>query len=175
MTTSLYNQSVPVLTHYVKVFEALLNKAEAFAVEKGIKPEDMIQHSLAPDMEGLALQVQCVGNYISLYLERVSQRPHVTVADDETTFDQLRARLARTVDYLGQFDAEALDGAADKPLKMETAKMGSFHWESAQSYLSYFVIPAVYFRLTNAYCILRHQGMPLNVRDYFGDIFKPIQ
>ena len=35
-------------------------------------------------------------------------------------------------------------------------------------FLSYFVLPNVFFHVTTAYAILRHNGVELGKRDFFG-------
>ncbi|KAI0129190.1 hypothetical protein BJ170DRAFT_624333 [Xylariales sp. AK1849] len=64
---------------------------------------------------------------------------------------------------------------AEEPFVMSTKAMGDFRWETAREYLTYFVIPTVHFHTSTAYCILRAQGVPVGVMDYFGDVLKRAQ
>ncbi|KAI0021382.1 hypothetical protein F4780DRAFT_738154 [Xylariomycetidae sp. FL0641] len=173
MATSLYNQSIPVFVHYLKVMDNILKKGEAFADAKGKKHEEVIMFRMAPDMRALDYQVQAVCNDVVWFADRVGQLSHVEVADDEQTFEQLHARIARTISYLEEkVDKATLDAQADKPVQMVTKSVGTFHWNTAQEYLSLFVIANFHFHLSTAYCLLRQQGVELGAFDYFGNIFK---
>jgi hypothetical protein len=50
--TSLYKQSIPVLIKYLKGLSGLLQKAEKFANEKGMKHDEMLTFRLISDMRG---------------------------------------------------------------------------------------------------------------------------
>lgn len=92
----------------------------------------------------------------------------VPIADDEKTFEQLQARIARTIELLGTVDAAKLDGKSDKEILMETRSMGSFKFSTGQVYVSECAIPNFHFHFSTAYCILRVQGVPLAAFDYLG-------
>lgn len=50
--TSLYLQSIPVLTKYLRNLSALLDKGRAFADQKNMKHEEMLEFRLIADMRG---------------------------------------------------------------------------------------------------------------------------
>ncbi|KAI1322600.1 hypothetical protein F5Y16DRAFT_36925 [Xylariaceae sp. FL0255] len=161
---------IPPLVHLLKQFEAILKKGEAFAAEKGIKPEEMLQFRMAPDMRALDYQVQAVCNCIVWFMDRVGGLEHVNIEDNEETFEQLYARIQRTISYVegAKIDKTAFDAKAEQPFIMNTLKMGNFKFDNALQYLQYFVIPNVHFHASTAYCLLRQQGVPLGAFDYFG-------
>ncbi|KAI1342914.1 hypothetical protein F5Y15DRAFT_412587 [Xylariaceae sp. FL0016] len=165
MISSLYNQSIPIFIHYLNQLDALYKKGSAFAEAQGKKPEVFLD---------LPFQAQAVCNSIVLFIDRVSGREHVAVEDDETTFAQLHARIARTLDYARAVTPAELDGRADQPVLMAT-HIGTFRFETAQAYLSQFVLANMHFHLSIAYCLLRQQGAPLGSMDYFGDVFKKVE
>jgi hypothetical protein len=98
--------------------------------------------------------------------------PDITLADDETTFPELQARITRTIEILNLVNETKLDAkkVADEPVIMET-KLGNFRFESGWIYLSEYAIPNFHFHLTSAYCILRHLGVPIGAFDYLGGVF----
>lgn len=90
--------------------------------------------------------------------------------DNETTFEELQARIERTIEILEAAKPDAIDAAGDKEVIMET-KMGNFHFATGQEYVSNYAIPNFHFHLTSAYCIMRHLGVPLGAMDYLKDVF----
>jgi uncharacterized protein len=112
----------------------------------------------------------------SISLVRCRWRPITRLAgveppreeDNETTIDQLKARLARTVTYLKTLDRKAIDSSAEReitfPLGPTTGHM------NGADYLIHFLLPNFHFHVTAAYAILRHCGVEIAKRDYFGAI-----
>lgn len=103
---------------------------------------------------------------------RVFSAPNIVMEDNETTFAELRARIAQTIEILQAVDPTKLDvkKAAEEPVFMVTP-VPTFKFESGQTYLSEFVIPNFHFHLSTAYCILRSLGVPLDAPDYFNGVF----
>lgn len=97
---------------------------------------------------------------------------NIALEDDETTFPELRARIAKTIEILQSVDATKIDAkkSIEEPIIMES-KIGDFKFESGQAYLSEFAIPNFHFHLSTAYCILRSLGVPLGAMDYLNDVF----
>ncbi|KAH8841363.1 hypothetical protein MCOR27_000945 [Pyricularia oryzae] len=169
---SLYQQTIPVFIKYLKAMDGLLVKGEKYADENEVAHDDMINYRIVPDMRGLAYQVQSCSNTARFVLSRVGRIPHVPMEDNETTFAELRDRVARTIKVLEEFDAKALDRPADEEVVMET-KVGRFGF-TCQSYISEFAIPNFHFHLSTAYCILRGQKVPLEALDYLKDVFHTV-
>ncbi|KAJ4419959.1 hypothetical protein N0V82_004674 [Gnomoniopsis sp. IMI 355080] len=167
---SLYNQSIPVLIKYLNNLSAILGKGKSFADEKGIKHEEVIGFRLVPDMRGLDYQVQSCCNTAKFLAARVGGAENVFFEDNEKTFDELTARITNTIELLKNVDPKGFGGKEDKEVLMES-KMGTFRF-TGQRYVSEFAIPNFHFHLSTAYCILRHQGVPLGALDYMKDVFE---
>ncbi|KAF7526030.1 hypothetical protein G7054_g10909 [Neopestalotiopsis clavispora] len=164
--TSLYKQSIPIFTKYLNNLSAIVRKAETFANEKSMKHDDVIKYRLISDMRGCC-------NTAVFFADRVGGMEHVAVEDNEETFDQLVARIDRTVDYLSKVDAGKIDKGAESPVRMET-RMGNFQFESGQTYFSEYALANFHFHLGSAYCILRTQGVPIGALDYLKDVFHKV-
>ena len=87
--------------------------------------------------------------------------------DDEKSLDDLKARIAKTVDYVKGFAAADIDATAEKnvtfpigPQKTMTLKGDAF--------VIHFVLPNFYFHATTAYDILRHNGLEIGKMDFIG-------
>jgi hypothetical protein len=86
--------------------------------------------------------------------------------DTETTFAELKARIAKTVAYLNTFKPEQIDGSENKEI---TLKAGAAEFKfKGDDYLVGFVLPNFYFHVTTAYAILRHCGVEVGKRDFLG-------
>ncbi|KAI4595310.1 hypothetical protein KJ359_006984 [Pestalotiopsis sp. 9143b] len=172
--TSLYKQSIPVLTKYLNNFAAIVRKGEELAKKKSLQPEEVIKYRLISDMQGLSYQVQSCCNTSVWFVDRVGKLEHAAVEDKEETFDQLVARIERTIEYLNGVDAAKIDAGADQPLVMET-RMGNFRFESGQAYFSEYALPNFHFHMASGYCILRTQGAELGALDYLKDVFHKVE
>ena len=89
--------------------------------------------------------------------------------DNETTIDQLKARLAKTVTFLKTLDTKNIDAAADREITFPLGPTNKGQMKG-DDYLNHFVLPNVYFHLTAAYAILRHCGVEIGKQDFLGAI-----
>jgi uncharacterized protein len=168
MTLSMYQASVPVLLHGLTAFEAILDKAAAHAEAKKIDPAVFIQARLAPDMFPFARQLQIATDMAKGGVARLGGADPVRMADTETTFEELKARLAKTREIIGGFTPDQIDGSEDKEIVLQVGPNTMTF--KGQPYLTTFVLPNFYFHLTAAYAILRHNGVELSKRDFLGGI-----
>ena len=101
---------------------------------------------------------------------RISGTEGVSMPDDETTFEQLQARIQKTIDYLKTVSEGSISGKEDQEIVLKT---GSAEYRfTAQTYLLAFVLPNFYFHLTTAYDLLRHKGVPVGKWDFLGQELK---
>jgi hypothetical protein len=116
----------------------------------------------------LVRQIHIVSDTAKLCAARLAGVEAPKYEDVEQTFDQLQARLQKTIDYLNEFNAQQIDGSEERKV---TLKMRSGEVEfTGQSYLLGFVMPNFYFHITTAYNILRHNGVEIGKLDYLGGI-----
>jgi len=132
----------------------------------------VLEHRLAPDMKGLAYQVQSCSNTCKFLATRVAGMEVEVFPDDETTFEQLGERIDKTIKVLEAIDPKKMDGMEDKDVIMNIP-YGTFKF-TGYTYVSEFVIPNFHFHLSTAYCILRQLGVPLEATDYLRDVFVKI-
>jgi uncharacterized protein len=166
MSISMYQASLPVLLRGLTGLQAILGKAEAHAAEKQIDPSVFINARLYPDMLPLVRQVYIVTDTAKGCAARLAGVEPPRYEDVETTFEELQARLQKTIDYLKEFNPAQIDGSEDRTITM---KMRSGPVEfSGLSYLLQFVLPNFYFHVTTTYGILRHNGVELGKMDYLG-------
>ena len=89
------------------------------------------------------------------------------MADTETTLADLGRRLQKSIAYLETFSPEQIDGTEEKDITIPIGK-GETMTLKGWPYLSFFMLPNVYFHVTTAYDILRHNGLEIGKRDFLG-------
>lgn len=166
MALTMYQLSVPAFIRGLNVLSKLLDKAEAFAGEKGIALEDIFGARLAPDMLTLAGQVQRISDTSKGAISRLTSIEVPRFPDEETNFADLRERIAKTLAFLETVRPADLEdsGSREVTLNFPNLKV-SF---SGEEYLQKFVLPNFYFHLTTAYDILRHKGVPVGKADFLS-------
>jgi hypothetical protein len=166
MSISMYQASVPVLVRGLTSLQAILGKAEAHAAEKQIDPSVFIGARLFPDMLPLVRQVYITTDTAKGCAARLAGVEPPKFDDVEVTFEDLHARIQKTIDYLKEFNAAQIDGSEERSI---TLKMRSGPVEfTGLSYLLQFVMPNFYFHVTTSYDILRHNGVEIGKLDYLG-------
>ncbi|SAL17702.1 DUF1993 domain-containing protein [Caballeronia humi] len=166
MSLTMYRASIPAFIRGLEVLSTLLEKAAAFADEKGIAHADIIGARLAPDMLPFAAQIQRASDTSKLSAQRLAGGEAPRFEDNEDSFDALQERIANTIMYLKSIDAKQLDGSDTRTVtvKFKDAQP-SF---SGVDYLLGFGLPNFYFHVVTAYDILRHLGVPIGKMDYLG-------
>ena len=166
MATSMYQASAPAFLQMLSSLSAILDKAEAYAAERKIDPAVLLGWRLAPDMFALTSQVQIATDHAKGFCARLAGVEVPKYPDDETTFADLRARIATTIDFVRGFEPSDIDGSEERDITL-TAGTRELRFKG-QQYLVHFVLPNFYFHVTTAYAILRHCGVPIGKRDYMG-------
>jgi uncharacterized protein len=166
MTISMYRASVPVLIRGLTNLQAILDKGQAHAAEKQLDPSVLPNARLFPDMLPLARQVHIVTDNAKGCAARLAGVEAPKYDDVEVSFDELAARIEKTIAYLKEFKPEQIDGSEARHISL---KMRSGPVEfSGLDYLLGFVLPNFYFHITTAYNILRHNGIEVGKMDFLG-------
>ncbi|MCP9797069.1 DUF1993 family protein [Cyanobium sp. Lug-B] len=167
MTLSMFEAAVPPLARSLTNLSGILAKAAAHAEAKGIDPAVLLQARLYPDMFPLVRQVQIATDIARRGLARLAGVESTAMADDEASFADLIGRIETTLASLAAFSSDQIDGTETKPIELPI-RGETLHF-SGQSFLLLFVLPNVYFHVTTAYDILRHNGVELGKRDFLGE------
>jgi uncharacterized protein len=166
LTISMYEASVPVFSARLKALSTVLAAAEQNAVERKIDPQVFLTSRLAPDMYALTRQVQIATDHAKGAPSRLAGREVPKYEDNEASFADLEARIAKTVAHLATFSAADIDGSDDRMIEL---KLGGREMSmSGMQYLLHLAMPNFYFHLTTAYDILRHNGVPLGKATFLG-------
>jgi len=144
----------------------ILDKAEAFAAAKKIDGSVLLNSRLAPDMFPLTRQVQIASDMTKGAAARLSGTEIPKYDDNETTIAELKARIAKTLAFVNSIDAAKYAGSDERDVTLQ-ARTGDRHFKGL-NYLRDYVLPNVYFHVTSAYAILRHNGVELGKNDFIG-------
>ncbi|WP_224243228.1 DUF1993 domain-containing protein [Hyalangium gracile] len=168
MSLSMYQASVPVFIRALNNLSAILDKAAAHAEAKKFNPSVLIQARLAPDMLPLSFQIQTATDHAKGCTARLAGIEIPSFPDTETSFPELKERIAKTVAFLQGVSAAQVDGSEERPvtIKRRDGEMRLL----GQPYLLNFVLPNFFFHVTTAYDILRHNGVDIGKRDFIGNL-----
>jgi len=162
----MYQASIPAFIRMLDNLSTILDKAAAHAEAKKIAPAIFINARLTPDMFPLSRQVQIATDMVKGCAARLAGIEVPSYEDNEATFAELQARVAKTVAFLQSIEASQIDGSEERDI---TVKFGSREFKFlGQAYLVDFVIPNFHFHLTCTYAILRHNGVDVGKMDYIG-------
>lgn len=164
---SMYQASVPVFVRALRNLKHILKKGESHAEAQGYDAGVLLQARLYPDMLPLLRQVQIATDLAKNAAARLAGVEALRFEDNENEYAELYARLDRAIEYLGTFTPEQIDGSEGRPIKVPTRNRGDLEFDG-RGYLLGFATPNVYFHVTAAYAILRHNGVPLGKTDYLS-------
>lgn len=157
---------VPFFVHSLTAMSKILDKAEAYAEAKKLKPEVIPQLRLIADMFPFARQIMIATDHAKGAPARLSGTEVPAFADTETTVAELKERIAKTIAFLQTIPDSAFDGAEARTI---TVKAGPRELTfPAVQYLYGYALPNFYFHLTTAYNILRSNGVEIGKVDFLG-------
>jgi len=167
MSISMYSASVPVFTQMLQNATVWLDKAQAHAEQKKFDPAVYLTLRLAPDMLPFASQIQIASDAAKGCVARLAGIDIPSYADDEASLADLKARIAKTVDFIAGVPAAQFEGSESRVIEIPRrgAEPRKFDGET---YLKHFATPNFYFHMTTAYALLRHAGVELGKRDYLA-------
>jgi hypothetical protein len=163
----MYQASVPRLANILKNLSAILDKAQAHAEAKKIDPLVLSNARLYPDMLPMKRQVYIACDTAKNSVARLAGVEPPKHEDVEETFAELKARIAKTLDFIQTFKPGQIDGSEDKAIHL---KLGQREVDfKGMQYLLGHALPNFYFHVVTAYDILRHNGVEVGKRDYLGN------
>ena len=167
MTISMFQASVPRLINALNNLSHILDKAQAHIDAKKIDASALIQFRLYPDMLNFTRQVQIASDTAKGVVARLAGVEIPAYEDNEQSIADLKARIAKTIAFIQGIKPEQIDGTEDKDIITKRGEKET-HYKGMQFLLGH-AIPNVYFHITTAYAILRHNGVEVAKRDYLGN------
>lgn len=156
------------VTQFQKTLDNLssfLDKATQFADVKKIDVEVLLNSRLAPDQFNLIRQIQIACDTAKFAAARLAGKEAPSHPDTEKTVSELQARIKTVQDYLATFKPEDFNGAEERHISQP-------RWEgkylTGLDYAIQHATPNIFFHVTTAYAILRHNGVDLGKKDFLG-------
>ena len=168
MSIGLYEICIPALCRGLTNLSAILDKAAAHAAAKKYDSIVLLQLRLYPDMHPLVRQVQIVCDTAKGAAARLAAVDVPKHADVESTLDELKQRIAKTLDFLKSVTAEQVNSGQGRSIEI---KFPNGAWKfTALAYITDFVLPNLYFHESMVYALLRESGVEIGKTDFLGAI-----
>ena len=168
MSLSLYDASIPAFKLTLTNLSAILDKAIAHAGTKNLDSAVVAGTRLVMDMFPLTKQVQIACDTAKGAAARLSGVEAPKHDDNETTLEELKARIQKTLDFIDSVPADAIAAADDKAIEIVYPSITLRF--IGRDYLTKFALPNIYVHVTTAYAILRANGVAIGKGDYLGAI-----
>ena len=167
MAFSIYDASIPPMIRSLENLSKIIDKAVAQAKTEDKDPKTLLEARLAPDMHPFTRQIQIVSD-TARGVARLGGIDVPSMPDTETTFPELKERIAKTIAFLKSLPKEKFEGAETREIEMKIPDRvlkfpGGF-------YLTGFILPNFFFHLTTAYGLLRHKGINIGKMDFLGGV-----
>ena len=167
MKISMHALSIDIFTQVLGNLSGILEKGAAHATARKFDSTVLVVSRLAPDMLPLSKQIQIACDIAKNSAARLAGVEPPRFEDNEKTIEELRARIAKTVEYLKSIPAGALEGSEERDIKVPAGER-TLEFKGL-AFVQRWAIPNVFFHVTTAYNILRHNGVDIGKRDFLGN------
>ena len=168
MTTSnelsMYVVAILPLKRALNNLAHILKKGEEYADAKKIEHAVLLNARLYPDMYPIIRQIQIATDMSKGAAARLAGLAVPSYEDNEVTFADLQARIAKTLAFIDTINTTQLENSEKRDITITVHKV-DLHF-TRQDYLLKWVMPNVYFHVTTTYNILRHNGCELGKPDF---------
>lgn len=161
----MYYQVISQCTQSLKNLEAFLDKAEQYAAAKKFDVNVLMTSRLAPDQHHFIYQVQSACDYVKGAAAWLSGQAPPKHEDNEKTIDEVRERIRKTLAFVESVKEDQFAGASERRVRLSWAPGKVI---GGGDYLLQVTIPNVFFHITTAYAILRHNGVDVGKMDFLG-------
>lgn len=163
----LYELTVPQFTKMLRNLGLILDKGAQHAEAKKIEMAVLLNSRLAPDQFPLTRQIQIACDTAKLCVARLTGKDAPIHDDKETTLTELKTRINQVLEFLNSISAKDFEGAEERRISQP-------RWEGkyllGYEFVTQHAIPNLYFHVTTAYSILRHNGVDVGKKDFLGEI-----
>ncbi len=165
MSISMSSASVPICVRMLDNLSHCLDKAQVFVDTRKCEPTALTQFRLAPDMLPFARQVLIACDAAKNGIARLSGEVAPKFDDTEASFEELKERIRKTIDYLQAVPAEKINGTEEREITFPVGRDAT-RTLNGEAYLKHWMLPNMFFHVTMAYAILRNNGVELGKADY---------
>jgi hypothetical protein len=166
LSLSLYDSSIALYIRMLNNLGHFLAKTETYAAEEHIPLTTFAEAGLGHGMFPFARQIQLASDAAKGGGARLAGVEAPAMPDTETTFPELKERIAKTVAFLETLKRDQVDGQEGREIVLSFP--GRTMEFTGTSFLLTFSLPNFLFHVTTAYAILRSQGVPLGKMDFLA-------
>jgi len=167
MAISMHSAGVPVYLKMLSSLSQWIDKAEAYAQAKNFDLSVLINARLAPDMLPFRSQVQIACDSAKYGVARLAGVDAPKFDDTEQSAAELKARIAKTLDWLKSVPPAQVDGTEAKAVSVPRRAGEALRFDG-ETFFKHYALPNFFFHVTTAYAILRHNGVALGKADFLG-------
>jgi hypothetical protein len=166
MPFTVYDAAIPPMIRGLENLSGIIDKAVGQANSEGKDLNTLLEARFAPDMHPFTRQIQIASDTAKGCAARLAGTEPPSFPDEEKTFPELKARIAKTVEYLKSFTPDQFEGAEARTVTLKFPN-GEMRF-SGRDFLTGFALPNFFFHLTTAYALLRHNGIAIGKMDFLG-------
>jgi uncharacterized protein len=161
-----YFLAVRQMMRSLKLLDSILDKAAKYAEARKFDVNNFCAARLFPDMLPFIAQIRIACDTAKATAANLSGKEVPRHEDNETTFAELRARIAKCLAVLETFTADDFARTTATTMVRLPNKPGKAI--AADEYLFARQIPNFYFHVVTAYDLLRHGGVDIGKNDFYG-------
>ncbi len=163
----MHSASVPIFVRMLSNMLVWLDRAEAHAAAKKFDAKNFLGQRLTPDMLPFTAQIQIATDGVKGCLSRLSGTEAPKWPDTEASFDELRARIRKAIEYAQSIPAAAIDGSEAREINVPMGPGRTVPFKG-EAFLKHFSLPNFFFHTTMTYALLRAGGVELGKMDFLG-------
>ena len=164
----MYHLAIRQFVRSLKNLDAILGKAVSFAETKKFDVNNFCSVRLAPDMLPFTAQIRIATDMAKAAAASLSGKEAPKFEDNETTIEELRARIARCIGFLDGFNEKDFEKVTGKTLVKVPYPPGKAML--ADEYLFGRQLPNFFFHVATAYNLLRQGGVEIGKGDFLGTL-----
>jgi len=164
----MYHLAIRQFAHTLKSLDTILGKAVSHAEAKKFDVNNYCSARLAPDMLPFPVQIRIATDQAKSAAANLSGKEAPKFEDNETTVEELRARIRRCVSFLDSFTEKDFEKVTGKTVIKLAYPPGKAML--ANEYLFGRQIPNFFFHVSTAYNLLRQGGVEIGKMDFLGNL-----
>ncbi|MDP3321307.1 MAG: DUF1993 domain-containing protein [Bosea sp. (in: a-proteobacteria)] len=141
------------------------------AIEAALDENELMEARLAPDMLPFSRQIQLACDFAKNAAARLAGGDNPKHPDDEKSFDELKARIAKVLAFVEGIDEAAFEAGVARDITFPRGQNATMTMRG-EAYLTRFAVPNFYFHATTAYAILRKNGIQIGKQDFLLGVFE---
>ena len=166
MSISMHSASAPIFVRTLTGMLTWLDKAQAHAEARKFDTANYLTLRLAPDMLAFTRQIQICSDAAKGCMARLAGVDTPSWEDNEASFDDLRARIKKTIDFVQSVPAAKVDGSEQKDILLKM-RAGEVHM-TGEDYLRHYAMANFYFHASMTYALLRNAGVDIGKKDFLA-------